>query len=83
MSKIFISIVFIAATTFAQAQTKDSAFLQTKKEKAEIKEADQHRLHMEKEQLKAAPEIMNNEKIVSKKTSRKHCCKAKKCKKTS
>lgn len=82
MNKIFISIVFLAATSFTQAQTKDTAFLQTKKEKTEVSAADQHRMHMEKEQLQAKPEMVNDDKMAVKKTTKKYRCKVKSNKKS-
>jgi hypothetical protein len=82
MKKIFISFVFIGVTILTQAQTKDTTFLQTKKEKTEVSAADQHRMQMEKEQLQAKPEMVNNEKLARKKTTKKDRCKVKSNKKS-
>ncbi|MCY7420851.1 MAG: hypothetical protein LH478_03800 [Chitinophagaceae bacterium] len=75
MNKIFLLIALLATTTLTQAQSKDSVQLQPKKEKAEIKEADQHRMRMEKEQLQSKPEIVNDEKMTGKKVTKKYHCK--------
>ena len=76
MKKILLGVAFIVAGTLTQAQSKDSVQYQPKKEKAEIKEADQHRLQMEKDQLQAKPEIVKDEKIAGKKTTKKNRCNA-------
>ena len=81
MNKIFLMITLLVASTLTQAQSKDSAHPQHKNEKTEIKQADQHRLQMEKEQLQAKPEIIHSEKMSGKQTNKKLCCKARKGKK--
>ena len=74
-------IALFAASLVTQAQSKDSARLHIKNEKTEVKQADQQRLQMEKEQLQAKPEIIHSEKIRGKQTNKKLCCKPRKGKK--
>ena len=81
MKKIILMITLLVASTVTQAQSKDSAHLQHKNEKSEMKQADQHRLQMEKEQLQSKPEIIHSEKMSGKQTTKKLCGKAKRGKK--
>ena len=81
MNKIFLMMALFAASLVTQAQSKDSARLQIKNEKTEIKQADQQRLQMEKEQLHAKPEMILTEKISGKQTTKKLCCKTRRAKK--
>lgn len=78
MYKTLLIITLLVASKVTQAQAKDSAHLQHKNEKAEMKQADQHRLRIEKEQLQAKPEIILAEKMSDKQRPKKVCFKSKK-----
>lgn len=82
MKKIFVMTALLVAGFVSQAQSKDSAHLQFKKEKNELQQADRERLLLEKEQLKAKPEIFYTEKVNAKQTGKKQHCKKHKRKKS-
>lgn len=75
MYKILLMLSMLVANTVTQAQVKDSAHLQHKNEMNEMNEANQHRMQMEKKQLQAPPEIINEKKIAGTKTTKKCNCK--------
>lgn len=75
MNKIFLMITLLVASFVSQGQSKDSAHLQFKKEKNEMKQAEHERLQLEKKQLMAKPEIIHAEKVSVKQTVKQQPCK--------